>query len=86
MGCLTYPCDSGSEDESRPVGIDSPDDHAHPSDGSALEYYHFKFVLLAPKPREMQSNDDLKPFLGLIASTVVRYNSKDKSYLRIILG
>ena len=33
-----------------------------------MYYWHAK----TPKPREMQSNDDLQPFFGLIASTVER--------------
>ena len=46
MGGQEYPCDSGSGDASRPVGVDPSGNHANPSDGSALKHYYFKFVLL----------------------------------------
>ena len=34
-----YPCDPGSGDASRPVGIDLPVNHAYPSDDSRLKCF-----------------------------------------------
>ena len=58
---------------SRPVSVDPPG--TDPIDGSALKILLFQIVLLiqyakTPKHREMQSNYDLQPSFGLIASTV----------------
>ena len=36
---LKYPCDPGSGDASRPVGIDLPVNHAYPSDDLRLKYF-----------------------------------------------
>ena len=42
VGVCGYPCDSGSGDASRPVGVDLPVKHAEPSDDSRLK--NFKSV------------------------------------------
>ena len=41
---LKYPCDPGSGDASRPVGVDLPVNHAEPSDDLVSRLKYFKSV------------------------------------------